>query len=1012
MRTLVVVSALVSLAIAAPTLPEDGTESMGTALNGVPLQVQTSLIDSLTKERTPSEIVPVTHLHNGAPNADLQNVQLTNDGPSMPMARSFLLKKPLIVKKKYGYQLYRDSEEEKAQADSDETCGRQVKVKLCNENEKYRATMGSTDGNVQIHSSDDDVKHSIKMAKEAVENLQRDLKKMEMKTEMKTAHDSQSDIELHEDIEVARQALKHIHDNFENLDTMSLRATTTRNSEDMHDVHLTIAKTEEERMAQWKEALENIQKNVEIARNIEDSFKAANNQENLVHLDQSNAAPTINFKMEETALLPEADQLRLTKDADLEVETQERTTQEQKTLENTMNEHMNEQIARKTQNADDDMNFAPSEMIEVHLDNKRHHESLKSESHKITENAKSAEFELEDPKTFVETKDLVNVQQIEDHPTKEKSAEIITETLENLPTPFVTTNDNMKPLTLVPVTEQQRTVEMNESITENQQDNLKKMDSDDISDFILRSAVNTDEQKMIKEDIHNEHVAAKEVEDLNPEQTQLLTETWELKSKEALPTPLNEVKHFDAIPKSTETLENTHFQMTDNERAEKFLQEQLRQQWLQQEELNQMKALHAMRTANDNLLQNQKSIFWGRKHRKNEQLPSVKAAEDIDQFETTHLEQEQGFMPESTMDHFRNSYLPEHTHVTSKMGSSHISDDMRTADGNLLQNQKSIFWGRKHRKNEQLPTMKAAEDIDQFETTHLEQEQDVMPESTMDHFRNSYLPEHTHVPSKMGSSHISDDMRTADGNVLQNQKSIFWGRKHRKNEQLPTMKAAEDIDQFETTHLEQEQGFMPESTMDHFRNSYLPEHSHVPSKMGSSHISDLTHSHHHSHFPARYHQNSMAHQHMHEMTGMDSAMHPHYLPHMRDAMEGFESEHTFHWQPTHESARTAYGSALSSSISPSGLASGAVGVFPNANVGGCGIPLLLSCSPSVVSGSLAKAHSAGPSSYSAPSYRTEDDFSFLTKRGIDMNDMRTTNAMRTMTTTMKQKTPMTVENKV
>ncbi|XP_022820070.1 uncharacterized protein LOC111352012 [Spodoptera litura] len=843
MKTLVVVSALVSLAIAAPTLPEDGTESMDTTLNGA-LQAQTSLIDDLTKERTPSEIAPTTHLHNGAPNTDFQNVQLTNDGLSMPMARSFLLKKPLIVKKKYEYKLFRDSEEEKAQADSDETCGTQVKVKLCNENEKYRATMGSTEGNVEVHSSDDDVKHSIKMAKEAVENLQRDLKKMEMKTEMKTAHNSQSDIELHEDIEVARQALKHIHDNFENLDTMSLRATTTRNSEDMHDVHLTIAKTEEERMAQWKEALENIQKNVEIARNIEDSFKTANHQENLVHLDQSNAAPTINFKMGETALLPETDKLRLTNDENLEVHNQERTTQEKQTLENTMTE----QIARMTQNADDDMNFSPSEMIEVHLDNKKHHESLKSESHKITENAKSAELELEDPKTVVENNNLMNLQQIEDHPIQEKSAELNMETLESLPTDFVSDDDNTKPLTLVPVTEQQRTVGLNENVTEiqNQQGNLQKTDSVDISEFILRSALNTDEPKMIKEDIHSEHVVAKDAEDLNPEQKEL-NETWDLKSKEALPIPFNEIKHFDTIPKSTETLENTHFLMRDNEHAdrEKFIQDQLRQQWMQREELNQMEALHAMRAA------------------------------------------------------------------------------------------------------------------------------------------------------------------AADDHRLQNQKTIVWPQRHRNVEHLPSMKAAEDFDQFENTHLEQEQGFIPESTMDHFRNSYLPEHSHMPSKMGSSHISDLSHSHHHSHFPARYHQNSMAHQHMHEMTGMGSAMHPHFLPHMRDAMEGFESEHTFHWQPTHESARTAYGPGLSSSISPSG----AVGVFPNANVGGCGIPLLLSCSPSVVSGSLAKAHSAGPSSYSAPSYRTEDDFNFLTKRGINMNDMRTTNTMRKMTTTLKQNTPMTLENK-
>ncbi|XP_068629609.1 protein PFC0760c-like [Battus philenor] len=58
--------------------------------------------------------------------------------------------------------------------------------------------------------------------------------------------------------------------------------------------------------------------------------------------------------------------------------------------------------------------------------------------------------------------------------------------------------------------------------------------------------------------------------------------------------------------------------------------------------------------------------------------------------------------------------------------------------------------------------------------------------------------------------------------------------------------------------------------------------------------------------------------------------------------------------------------------------SGAVGLFPNANVGGCAIPLLLSCSPSVVSGTLAK----GPSSYTAHSYGPPDGYKYHKKRDI------------------------------
>ncbi|KAF9421873.1 hypothetical protein HW555_002313 [Spodoptera exigua] len=56
----------------------------------------------------------------------------------------------------------------------------------------------------------------------------------------------------------------------------------------------------------------------------------------------------------------------------------------------------------------------------------------------------------------------------------------------------------------------------------------------------------------------------------------------------------------------------------------------------------------------------------------------------------------------------------------------------------------------------------------------------------------------------------------------------------------------------------------------------------------------------------------------------------------------------------------------------------ALGLFPNANVGGCGVPLLFSCSPSIVSGQLvqsAAAQSHAAPAYSAPtnSYRMVDE---------------------------------------
>lgn len=107
-------------------------------------------------------------------------------------------------------------------------------------------------------------------------------------------------------------------------------------------------------------------------------------------------------------------------------------------------------------------------------------------------------------------------------------------------------------------------------------------------------------------------------------------------------------------------------------------------------------------------------------------------------------------------------------------------------------------------------------------------------------------------------------------------------------------------------------------------------------------------------------------------------------PHYREE-EHFEEDQHQHARSSYDSSLgglSGYsGVALSSgygsghSLGGAGLAlSGAnygpaVGLFPNANVGGCNIPLLLSCAPNVVAGHLAH----GYSSYSAPAYRNIEE---------------------------------------
>nr|AFP58807.1 VMP136 [Heliconius melpomene] len=184
--------------------------------------------------------------------------------------RSLGFKKPLIIKKKFGYHLFRDSDEEMEYGDPHENCRKQVKVKLCDDESSVNVNkLSKSTKSAGLDISEKEVEHSIKMAKEAVENLQRNIQKMEessMKLRENSKHENlATDTEVQEDIETARKALEHITQNFETLESME--------SPRMHEDILTPKSTDDERLAQWKDAIENIHKNLEIARNIEDALR-------------------------------------------------------------------------------------------------------------------------------------------------------------------------------------------------------------------------------------------------------------------------------------------------------------------------------------------------------------------------------------------------------------------------------------------------------------------------------------------------------------------------------------------------------------------------------------------------------------------------------------------------------------------------------------------------------------------------------------------------------------------
>lgn len=273
MHTLVLLSALAAIATAAPTLPESRYSEHRPSYQITP----TFRREKKSPVEAHDDAVSMTELNQNFPRSELNNAHEVS-------GRTFESKKPIIVKNKSGYHLFRDSNEEQAQADSQEKCTKEVKVKLCDEENRQAKSSNMKEsfasGEDNIHQSENEMERSIKMAKETVENLQ------------KMSHWKHSefgpDAEIHKDIEIARQALAHVQKNFDNLESMNTR---NANLNDAVGQDTPVRMTNEERMAQWKEAIDNIQKNAEIARNLEDSFSSPMEHAHLSHIPMTELTP-------------------------------------------------------------------------------------------------------------------------------------------------------------------------------------------------------------------------------------------------------------------------------------------------------------------------------------------------------------------------------------------------------------------------------------------------------------------------------------------------------------------------------------------------------------------------------------------------------------------------------------------------------------------------------------------------------------------------------------------------
>lgn len=275
MKTLVVLSALAAIAIAGPTIPGDETNDF-----------------DVTKIGKRSPTLHKGHAHIVAP---IHSVPVVHHTYVQPVIQHHLgLKKPLLFNHHHGHighhgHVFRseDEEIEAHSAESKETktkCMKEMEAKC--DDEIIAKSSEFTDG-VQIEDIEDnisegEVAQSLQMAKEAVNALQKKLQRAGHNSRMTQWEkgNPKSDVKLQRDVETAKQALDQMNLNFGNLESMNVQMhESTFKEAEVPNKHLELTKSEEERIAQWKDAIENIEKNVELVKNIEDSFQQTQQSE-------------------------------------------------------------------------------------------------------------------------------------------------------------------------------------------------------------------------------------------------------------------------------------------------------------------------------------------------------------------------------------------------------------------------------------------------------------------------------------------------------------------------------------------------------------------------------------------------------------------------------------------------------------------------------------------------------------------------------------------------------------
>lgn len=980
MKTLFVLCSLATIAIAVPTSLRKNFDSFELSSENIPGNRR-------EKKSTEHDSSQELTINDEKENTQMRHSHKTKIETSSPGKTKVNFRKPIIIKKKFGYHVYRDSDEEMAHADPHENCIKQFKVKLCDgeptlqtHSNHVKSLMSESRDPESI--SEKEMENSIKMAKAAVQNLERGLQQIEHTSGIKSdsRESLDSGITLQQDIEMAKSALDHIQRKMGNLEAIDF-PVNKRKTEDIKSIN------------EWKEAIDNINKNAEISKNIDDAFNFQTQ-----HFQQSDNINVPRTNENEQSEDPSKEKHNNNMNIEHPSNSRSSTTKDEHEI------HENDMYVASTNHKESEVLRGES----LITDNDFNLKSLDSGDHtKHYFNGNHFPVITENSEILPTDSDIQNTEMINtDMPEEKVAGDIKTTTLQR--------SDDENPKIGLSVesftnTENSASAQLTKEDCEEEQQHEEQKHGPVLKSgeqIINQSETEVKTTETATGNLHPSDpktTLLKENEEKNKDlSNQKYIEASESKplasanldkNKESDVTKAHNlhsfnVNHENAHLSSLTTAESGNGQQLPNEFPSLRMDENHNTNHLLNVNIeDQLNDFHQsfMRLAqekqlNDMLLQQLNNI----EHSDNEHKINLHAktnefvpTEDINAHmvhihDTVPLgiHENQHFMAMPSIPNNRQMDQPPQ-HMKSVIDLPNDDTSLTSVKTNILKNVENSFNGH--------PNMRLVEGISIDNMDH--------DKTETQHFNNPLWAERWAQENQQGSHAFKtmSELNNMDMLLTPTNNNEFHNEHHAHTENM-------------NTNMRTMEGLLTDSN-----------------EMNDPHSMRLAQDKHYTHdlaqtfnTAAEYHNKAQWNNHFHESTptnalnnfgfngnqdlypmrsGMpdhfhlmkhaqaydvDSAMQPSMQMGMKDSNTQWGYHHHHHNPHHHSMSRSGYYSSHPNSDS----SMGAVGVFSNANTGSA-IPLLLSCSPSVVSGSLARAH---PRGISYPAYRTGENLMRYIKR--------------------------------